>query len=589
MGLSYSYFKKKNFLPYCSLVLIGLMWTIPFLFPYHRYPIPSFYDELIAAVFGLIAFALFLQKRFSENIQFPRFGLAILGLIGLLVLQLIVGDIAYYQRSLLGILYLIWALALIITAHMLRKEVGLEKIAITLSWFLVTGGVLSTIVTIMQQYGIYKLFGVLIVMPKLVPSAYGNLGQPNLFADYICLTLVSLIYLQAMGKLHKIITILVGMLLLSILVLTASRISLVFLVSIPLVAFIFYVRDKSVKNRTLLISTLLLIPGIVIAHFLITLLPSNPSNEILTIHDKVVTQGIYRSTRLTLWREAWQMFLQYPLLGIGFGQFAWHHYLLLDSPLPEAIRIYGNAHNLLLQLLAEMGIVAATLVVVFIALWLLSFFRQKLAITHWWIFTLLTILALHSMVEFPLWYMFFLGIAAVLLGLGETHMNKLKISRIIQPLVIAYIVLGVLIIKDLALNYRHIESMVFGANKAKNISNEEALKILDRIHRESLLSPYIEYAYAQLIPYDRNHINEKLALNYRIMHLTPGSHFAFQRGILLALKGDFEAAQQELDRASRNANYVLETGLFKLREVANKQDGEVTNLYRYVAKRLCSP
>ena len=36
-------------LPCASLVLIGLGWVVPFLQPYHRYPLTAFYSEWLGA------------------------------------------------------------------------------------------------------------------------------------------------------------------------------------------------------------------------------------------------------------------------------------------------------------------------------------------------------------------------------------------------------------------------------------------------------------------------------------------------------------------------------------------------------------
>jgi len=38
-----------------SLILTGLMFVVPFLQPYHRFPIPSFYGEWLAFALGLAA------------------------------------------------------------------------------------------------------------------------------------------------------------------------------------------------------------------------------------------------------------------------------------------------------------------------------------------------------------------------------------------------------------------------------------------------------------------------------------------------------------------------------------------------------
>jgi hypothetical protein len=38
-----------------SLAPIGLAWILPFLQPYHYYPLPAFYSEWLALALGIIA------------------------------------------------------------------------------------------------------------------------------------------------------------------------------------------------------------------------------------------------------------------------------------------------------------------------------------------------------------------------------------------------------------------------------------------------------------------------------------------------------------------------------------------------------
>jgi hypothetical protein len=35
--------------------LIGLMWTLPFIYPYHQHPLTTFYPEWMTVAIGLIA------------------------------------------------------------------------------------------------------------------------------------------------------------------------------------------------------------------------------------------------------------------------------------------------------------------------------------------------------------------------------------------------------------------------------------------------------------------------------------------------------------------------------------------------------
>ena len=65
------------------------------------------------------------------------------------------------------------------------------------------------------------------------------------------------------------------------------------------------------------------------------------------------------SPRMAVWKEAWQMFATAPLLGVGFGQFAWYHFLQVSLADPAVVPgLFDHAHNLILQMLAELGVFA---------------------------------------------------------------------------------------------------------------------------------------------------------------------------------------------------------------------------------------
>lgn len=64
----------------------------------------------------------------------------------------------------------------------------------------------------------------------------------------------------------------------------------------------------------------------------------------------------YDSERVLLWISSWHMFLDYPILGVGFGNWAEYYKASYISPLAKEPWL-PNPHNLYLYLLSETGIV----------------------------------------------------------------------------------------------------------------------------------------------------------------------------------------------------------------------------------------
>lgn len=134
------------------------------------------------------------------------------------------------------------------------------------------------------------------------------------------------------------------------------------------------------------------------------------------------TGSAWWSHRLAYGREAWELALRHPLLGVGWGELGRARFEQLppNPGLPNT----ENAHNLLLHLLAELGFAGAAVVLLPVASVLANQLSSRAAASgsaeasdRTWAWLLLTVVGLHSMVEFPLWYLPFLVPTAFAVGL----------------------------------------------------------------------------------------------------------------------------------------------------------------------------
>ena len=179
--------------PKTSLFFIGLMFFLPFCVGYHHLPIPAFYGEWLAALFGLFAMLTFLNSGFWQNIKMPQFSLVFLGLTALVAIQWMLGMLHSSQYALIVFSYLMWAFVIVLLGSYLRSLLGWEAVAKTLAWFIVCGAIFNVgfvVLQVLVNSGISVDW-----MPKL--PRYGALAQPNNFADYIGLSIASVIYLYA--------------------------------------------------------------------------------------------------------------------------------------------------------------------------------------------------------------------------------------------------------------------------------------------------------------------------------------------------------------------------------------------------------
>ena len=158
------------------------------------------------------------------------------------------------------------------------------------------------------------------------------------------------------------------------------------------------------------------------------------------------------------------MFSDAPLLGVGFRQFGYQHFVVNGAmPEPRVIGFTDNAHNIFLQVLAEFGVIGLIVLISLAALWVLGMLRQPRTPAHWWLWALALVVAVHSLLEYPLWYAFFLGVAAIVLGLGDSHGIKLQLSgraRTAPLILVAVLAIGWFTLGQLVRDYLVLESFL---------------------------------------------------------------------------------------------------------------------------------
>ena len=572
------YFTKLG-LAHFSLLCVGLMWVLPFLYHVHANPLTTFYQEWGAAVLGLCAVPLLVTRRYWLQPEIPRIVLLPVGLMLLVLLQFVVGKIDYFSQALLVTLYLLWATLLIMLGQRLREELGLPVLATALAAFLLLGGELSTLAGVLQHFHWHSFLDH-VLTGSIGGGVYGNLGQPNHFADYITLGLISLVLLHTCGKLRAWQAALLAAPMLFVLVLSGSRSAWLYLLFMAGLGFLWQRRDKF--NRRLLHSSLLLLLGFILMQFVVKL-PwlSGDSGAVTTIDRAFQAQG--GGIRLHVWYEAWLIFTKFPLLGAGFGQFGWQHFLL--GPSLHDIRIaglYNNAHNLVMEIAAEMG--SAGLLVLFgtLALWIRQLRAVPHTIYHWWCGSILAVLAIHSLLEYPLWYMYFLGVAALTLGMLDSTTYRLELRNAGRLSVASILLLGVLSLVQVWQGYQSLLGVV--SPQPASTTGEDFFNKLTVAHRQELLRPYVEVAMSPLME-GRESLADMRELNESVMHFLPVHSVVYRQVALLAMSGEEAAAQSQLECAIWAYPAEYPAAFEKLRSLAHNDPAHFAALLEFAPKK----
>jgi O-antigen ligase len=130
--------------------------------------------------------------------------------------------------------------------------------------------------------------------------------------------------------------------------------------------------------------------------------------------------GYGSDSRLTTWLNTLALIRAHPWTGVGAGMynFAW-----TMTPFPgRSTAFFDHSHNLLLQLAVELGVPLALLVVglLLASLWAgragLTAADDHRAVSARVALFMLAVVAVHSLLEYPLWYAYFLLPAAAVWG-----------------------------------------------------------------------------------------------------------------------------------------------------------------------------
>ncbi len=546
---------------------LALFLVVPFVLPFNTLPLPTFYQEWAAFLLGCAVFIVAAWSQRTRSWGIPRTVFLPLGICVLLLIQGGMGHWSYWQQGVMAAIYLLWSGAMMVAGHLLRARLGWERFCVAAAWAISIGALVSALFGLFQFLG-FRLDG--LVMPMAATRVHGNLAQSNLFASYLCLGLFSVCCLAATRRMHPALAGAAVLLLVSAAHLSGQRGVWAYLIAGLILAGWTFRQGRCGHVKTLTIwVTGVFAAMLLLAAMLAAVLQdgslfglSVPKHE--TGFERIVANNGGASQRQSTWLTAWQIFQGAPVSGVGYGAFAWNYFVSkgqLPAGLPE--EIVDNAHNILLHLLAEFGLPGALVLIAATGLWLVPYLREwwfreayvrcKDRVYRWWLLALLSVLVLHSLVEYPLWYAYFLGLFALLVGAGDAAVwrfrpSSSKLKRLVPVSVIFLGAVMLWVLGNVFIDYRRVEQL--GVESAARRGNQEAVIEAARISQTSLFGNLVELGLSRTIALDDQALDAKLELNGRVLHAFPAPDVAFRQSALYALRGDVGSAYRLWDLAA---------------------------------------
>lgn len=404
--------RKGCFLFSLPFTVVGfLALVLGWLLPNHYPPWTSFHSE--AAVF-LALMALCLAALIEKKtLPFDGISVALLSLIALVWLQYACGLILYAGDALVSSLYLGGgALACWLGNNSARSENDAKAAVSLFSTLVVTGAVISVFIAVLQWLFMEERLGVF-AATRGPMRPFGNLGQPNHLSTLILMAVVlsSVLYVQA--RLRRWQWLALAVYLSFGLVLTESRTGLLGALLVGLF-FVFYSRRiKGVGGWKAIAAWWALL-----AVFVSLLAPLNEALYLQVPRELDLAQD---SPRMTMWKQMLQAIGQAPWFGYGWRQTVVAQKAganAFEGTLPTEY-----AHNVALDLLAWLGIPLGLMLLGLILFWFVITARKVKTPEQLFLFLAVLPFCLHSLLEFPFAYAYFLFPVAWMLGALNARQN----------------------------------------------------------------------------------------------------------------------------------------------------------------------
>ena len=386
-------------------ILFGLLLlALSFLLPGHYPPWSSFEQQWLAALGCLVLVSGGLIVR--QNSAWPPISLLAMASALLPWIQWFTGKEVYLGDAVLSSNYLLAFGLCLLAGRSLRDLFG-DRFLHWLLFTLVISASLSVLAAVLQWLHLNnKLLWVTAVPPTSTPFA--NLGQRNHLATLCAMAVAATLALHANRALRREAMIALLTWLSFGLILAQSRTGWVAITAGGLATIGMRLRVKALPSPQKVLACL----GIVLtcAAFMPTISQALLLSEVQNFSDRIAQE----TGRLTLWANLTHAALLSPWTGYGFNQIALAQQAATVTH--PTFRMSQDSHNLLIDLIIWGGIPFALLWAATIALSAKDIIKHCDTPGIWWASWVLGAVLIHSLLEYPHTYTYFLFPSGILMG-----------------------------------------------------------------------------------------------------------------------------------------------------------------------------
>lgn len=436
--------------------VLGLSWLVSSHFP----PWMSWHSEVAAffAVFllGWSGLACLLRGSGPRNVALPFAALPLIGLALIAALQRTTGLLPFW-----GDVWAFWLyMALCVTCLTLgfaaaspstqpRGAVAADASSPfrLLAFVLLVGALTSSVIAFAQVFGLWEQSDWIARMPGLRRPG-GNLAQPNHLATLLVMGVASLVFLRQSKKLGTIASGLLLFVLFAGIVATESRTGAL---SLLVLLGWWLLKRRAIGDDT---------PrwmGIGCGIVFLVMFWAWPHllNAMDLLGYKAEDRVLEGSLRFQVWPQLLKALAMHPWTGWGIHQVAAAHNAVADAYAVSEPFTYS--HNLILDLALWVGVPLTLLLVGMTMMWLWRRVRAANQLLPWYGLAVALPLALHSMLEYPFAYAYFLAPVMFLLGAVEASTGVKPLLRVGVKPVAALLLVTTVVLAWSVIEYLEIE------------------------------------------------------------------------------------------------------------------------------------
>lgn len=452
-------------------------------------------------------------------------------------------------------------------------KIGQERAVSVLAWVLLWACLVQAVIGWLQYTGLAAQFkGLLMYRNGIVE---GQLGQRNHFGHYLMWGVLAAAYLWGQRRLASWLALPLIVFLAATIGLTGSRTVFGYVLALALLLPLARCFGGRQIGRNLWCMAAAGAAVLLFQFALEPLLALADGKNMTSAAERLGSSSFGQSGRHYEWLKAWKSFQAAPWFGHGWGSYSLQGFLINDV-YPDGYRPYENgvlfthSHNSLLNLLAEMGI-AGTALVLGGLLWVLrGSLKRAHAAQGVFVLAAISVSLVHSLLEYPLWYIYFLSAFSLFVGFapaaresqpaGSLKTDDATRSGLIYSGMAALLALALCGgIMRLAVAYQELRTIAASSSNNPQEHTKRITGLLLISQTEPMLQYYAQLQLTDYIePTDTRFPDWLYEAGRKSLHYRPFTN-SYKWALLAYRQGDKDEAQRWMDAVYRYYPARLDT------------------------------